>query len=301
MNLLRFAVALLVAALLLAPTSGTALAVQPANDFFLNATVVSIDFSESLDTTEATTDSDDTQLNVFCGAPATDASVWYAVTVSADSTIIVDVSQSSYSAGVMVGMRTQGNLSLVACAPSNVSFFAIANVIYYVAAFDDQYDGGANGGLLNISLREAVPPTLELTVNRMGQVDVRTGIATISGTYTCTNGEYLSGNTDGRQTVGRFAISGYGYFSNFGVCDGAPHPWSTILAPTNGKFAGGKLMTTTWASVCGYFCAYAYVQQEVQLRGASASGAAGSTSAGEESAGGAVDAPQLFLPAITDE
>jgi hypothetical protein len=50
-----------------------ALAAPPSNDTFAGARP---DVSELLDTTEATTDSDDAQLNATCGAPATDASVW---------------------------------------------------------------------------------------------------------------------------------------------------------------------------------------------------------------------------------
>jgi hypothetical protein len=52
-----------------------ALAAPPSNDTFASATLVDFGFSEVLDTTEATTDGDDAQLNASCGAPATDASV----------------------------------------------------------------------------------------------------------------------------------------------------------------------------------------------------------------------------------
>ena len=92
-----------------------ALAAPPSNDTFTNATLVTVGFSEVLDTTEATTDGDDAQLNASCGAPATDASVWYALEGS-DTGVIVDVSQSNYSAGILVGVGSQGNLQTVACA-----------------------------------------------------------------------------------------------------------------------------------------------------------------------------------------
>ena len=80
----------------------TALAAPPTNDTFAGATPATVGFGEVLDTTDATTDSDDAQLNDECGAPATDASVWYAVE-GADVGVVVDVSQSDYSAGVLVG------------------------------------------------------------------------------------------------------------------------------------------------------------------------------------------------------
>jgi hypothetical protein len=89
-----------------------------------------------LDTTEATTDSDDAQLNTNCGAPATDASVWYALEGS-DTPVVVDVSQSNYSAGVLVGVGSQGDLRIVTCGPGTVAFFAFAGTTYYVLAIDD--------------------------------------------------------------------------------------------------------------------------------------------------------------------
>src|SRR6266568_485749 len=87
----------------LAVSAPTALAAPPLNDTFAKATAAAIGFSETLDTTEATTDSDDAQLNASCGAPATDASVWY-VLQGSDQGVVVDVSQSNYSAGVLVGV-----------------------------------------------------------------------------------------------------------------------------------------------------------------------------------------------------
>ena len=119
MTFVRSSIALLIALLPLALMSGTALAAAPNNDMFPGATAVTIGFSEVLDTTEATTDSDDAQLNASCGAPATDASVWYAFTASSDIGVVVDVSQSNYSAGVLVGVGTQGNLQIVTCGPGN--------------------------------------------------------------------------------------------------------------------------------------------------------------------------------------
>ncbi len=106
-----------------------ALAASPTNDTFAGATLVAIGFSAVLDTTGATTDADDAQLNASCGAPATDASVWYALAGS-DTTVVVDVSQSSYSAGVLVGVGSQGSLQTVACGPGTVAFFAAAGTTY---------------------------------------------------------------------------------------------------------------------------------------------------------------------------
>ena len=240
----------------------------PSNDTFSGATAATIGFSATLDTTGATTDSDDAQLNASCGAPATDASVWYALPGS-DSGVIVDVSQSSYSAGVLVGVGTEGNLSTVACGPGTIAFFAAAGTTYYILAIDDQSDGGGNGGLLNISFNAAPPPpAVSITVNRTGTFNSKTGVATISGTYTCTNADLLELQVQASQSVGRFIIQGYGDFVDFGTCDGTPRSWSAGVIGQNGKFAGGKTMTVTVAFACGAFeCATSFVEQTVSLSG----------------------------------
>ena len=245
-----------------------ALAAPPSNDTFTGATLVSVGFSEVLDTTEATTDADDAQLNASCGAPATDASVWYALE-GTDTGVVVDVSSSDYSAGITIGVGTQGNLQTVACAPGAVAFFAAAGETYYVLAFDFQGDGGGNGGSLSISFNEIPPPpTVEITVNRSGTVNAQTGVATISGTYTCTNGDFIDIFVDARQRVGRFFIFGSGGFFDFGTCDGTSHTWSAEIFPQNGIFKGGKSLTLNFATSCGAFeCGFGFVEQTVQLRG----------------------------------
>lgn len=264
MKMARFGIALLLLGLM----GGTALAAAPSNDVFTGATPASIGFSEVLDTSQATTDGDDAQLNATCGAPATDASVWYAIQ-GTDQNVVVNVSGSGYSAGVLVGVGSQGNLQTVACGPSTVTFFAAAGTTYYVLAIDDQFDGGGNGGSLSISFTEIPPPPkVDLSVNPFGTVDISTGVATISGAYTCTNGDFISTSVNASQNVGRFTIFGFGFFSDSGTCDGAPHPWSAAVVPQSGKFAGGKSLTTTFTFACGPFqCSSGFSQQTIQLRG----------------------------------
>jgi hypothetical protein len=127
-RLLTLGMAAVVASMAVTPT---AFAATPSNDLFPGATPASLGFSESIDTTEATTDADDAQLNAGCGAPATDASVWYSF-VGGGTNVLVDVSASAYSAGVLVGTGTQGDLSIVACGPSASVFFANSGTTYYV-------------------------------------------------------------------------------------------------------------------------------------------------------------------------
>ena len=258
----------LAAAVLTVAWPSTASAAAPSNDTFPNATSASIGFSQVLDTTQATTDADDAQLNASCGAPATDASVWY-VLQGSDQNVVVDVSQSNYSAGVLVGVGTEGNLQTVTCGPGTVAFFAAAGTTYYILAIDDQTDGSGNGGSLNISFNaEPPPPTVEVTVNPTGTVNTRTGVAHISGTYSCTDGDFIDLFVNAQQNVGRFAIVGSGEFFDSGTCDGTSHNWSADVFPQNGRFAGGKTMTVTDGFSCGPFeCTDGFAEQTVQLRG----------------------------------
>lgn len=269
MKVTGFRMVALVAPLLVSIASGVALAAPPSNDTFTGATPVSLGFKEIIDTSQATTDGDDAQLNATCGAPATDASVWYAIQGS-DQNVVVDVSTSSYSAGVLIGVGSQGNLQTIACGPSTVTFFAAAGTTYYVLAIDDQSDGGGNGGSLSISFTEVPPPpTVDFSVDRSGTVNASTGVATISGTYTCINGESISMFVEASQRVGRFTISGSGSFSAARTCDGTPHPWSADVIPQNGKFAGGHSLTMTFSFACGPFqCTSGFNEQTVQLHGA---------------------------------
>jgi hypothetical protein len=262
--------ALFMIPLLVGLMSAAALANPPSNDVFTGATPVTLGFKEILDTSQATTDSDDAQLNATCGAPATDASVWY-VLQGSDQNVVVDVSSSAYSAGVLVGVGSEGNLQTVTCGPRTVTFFAAAGTTYYILAIDDQSDGGGNGGSLEIAFLEVPPPpTLNINLDRFGTVDAKTGVATISGTFTCSNGNSVEAFVEASQNVGRFTITGSGSFfnNNKRPCDGSPHPWSADVVPQNGKFAGGKSLTTTFSFACGPFqCTSGFLEQTVQLRG----------------------------------
>ncbi|TDO35164.1 hypothetical protein EV643_12450 [Kribbella sp. VKM Ac-2527] len=250
-------------------SAGTALAAAPGNDTYGGRTVVgAVPFTDSLDTTEATTDSDDTDINANCGAPANDASVWYEFTPGADDGIAVDVSSSTYSAGAIVATGSPGNWSLVACGPGAVAWMATAGTTYTVLVFDDQLDGGGNGGTLNLTIGVIPPPpTVDITVNRFAQFNSRTGTATVSGSAICTGEpDFTAVETTLSQQVGRFTVRGIG-FSDI-LCDGTPRLWSVEVLPDNGKFAGGKAASVTFAFACGPFeCGIDFEERIVQLRG----------------------------------
>jgi hypothetical protein len=259
------AVAVVTAAGLLYSAS-TAWAAVPTNDTVAGATPISaLPFTATLDTTQATTDAGDASLNVGCGAPATEASVWYSYTAPADGAVVVDVSQSSYSAGVIMASGAPGSLSLDACGPGAVVDTVTAGETVYIMAFDDT-PGSGNGGTLQISVVNAPPPPdLSVTVDPVGSFNSHTGVATISGSVTCTGGDFVDLETDLRQSVGRVVITGIGFAEL--PCDGTQR-WSIDVAGDNGRFGGGKVATVDISFACGaVFCTDGFTTQTVSLKG----------------------------------
>lgn len=242
------------------------LAAAPTNDTYVGRTVItSVPFSESIDTTEATTDADDAVPG--CIPPATDASVWYEVTAAADGGLVVDVSTSTYSAGVTIATGSPGSFSLVNCGASAVGFEASAGQTYAILVFDFQADGGGNGGTLNISVVEIPPPpVVDVTVDPFGHFNATTGSATITGTVTCTGTAAVALiSLSLRQTIGRFTITGFGGTES--VCDGTTHAWSIEVFGDNGLFKGGRAVSVTSAFACGFSgCGEDFEERIVQLR-----------------------------------
>jgi hypothetical protein len=146
-----------------------------------------------------------------------------------------------------------------------VLFAPIPGETYTILAFDDT-PGGANGGTLRLSLSETAPPQVDLEVNPDASLDRRSGVATISGTLTCSGANEAFVNVSASQRVGRFTVSGAN-FTFLGPCDGASHPWTIEVRGSNGTFAGGRAQVDAFASACGPFgCAFDEAHEEVRFR-----------------------------------
>jgi hypothetical protein len=246
-----------------------AYAAAPANDTFTGSVAIgTVPYTATQDTGEATTDADDADANAFCGAPATDASVWYSVSPTTDSALVADVSQSTYSAGVLVVTGQPGGFDIVACGPGAVGFPVTAGTTYHLLIIDDQLDGGGNGGTLVLNVAEAPPPPqIDLTLNPTAKFNARTGTATVSGTIACSGVvDFTFLYAELLQRVGRGAVVGSGATEDI-ACDGTVQQWSVEVVPYVGqKFAGGKAASFTFAFSCGpFFCAEDYETRTVQL------------------------------------
>ncbi|MGE5830265.1 MAG: DUF6299 family protein [Micromonosporaceae bacterium] len=245
-----------------------ALAAVPSNDTFGGATAIAaLPFTTSLDTTEATTDLDDMSANLNCGAPATDASVWYSFTPAADTGVVVDVASSTYAAGVIVVTGSPGSFDLQTCGPGAVAFFAASGTTYYINLFDDQLDGSGTGGTLNLTVDVIPPPpSIDITLNPRAAFDAHTGTATVSGTVTCSGeAQFAFIDVELSQKVGRVATV-RGFTSIDVLCDGVSHTWSAVVTPDSGEFRGGKAASVSFAVACGVFeCGVDFEERTVQL------------------------------------
>lgn len=256
---------------MLVSISAPAFAAAPGNDLSSGAIVIeALPYNASVDTTEATTDAEDAQANASCGAPATDASVWYTFTPTADADYVIDLSASDYSAGAIIATGTPGALTTDSCGPGFVGFFGAAGTTYWIIVFDDQLDGEGNGGNLVLTIDEAPPPPeLQVTVNATGTFNSKTGEISISGTVTCTGeADFVEVFGTLSQRAGRLIISGF--FSAFleGGCSGTPTTWTAVAVGENGVFKGGSVNLQLDADACSLFsCGFDSLQTSIRVKG----------------------------------
>ncbi|OLF15460.1 DUF6299 family protein [Actinophytocola xanthii] len=233
----------------------------PTNDTIENAVeITAVPFTDTVDTTEATTDAEDAAVNASCGAPVTNGSVWYRLEATAPA-YLVDVSQSDFAAGVIVATGTPGNLSLVSCGPQSIGFEAVEGETYYVMAFSD--DPAVVGGQLVIEVRESGPaPKVSMTVDEVGRVNRETGAATISGTYTCV-GEADLTLVQGRLSQEQEQGNVVGDFEQLELgCDGVTE-WSAEIVPESGSFQRGLAATYALSAGCNAIGCNTYETIEV--------------------------------------
>lgn len=265
----RLTAAVLAAVTSVAIGGAPALAAPPSNDTYAGAqTIAALPFVASLDTTEATTDADDVEINNQCGAPATDASVWYRFTAAEDAYLLADLSGSDYSAGVAVATGAPGSFAVVNCSQGGAAWGAMAGETYSLLVFDDQLDGEGTGGTLQLTVDLAPPPpAVEVTVDPVGTFNARTGSATISGTAMCSSdAEFGFVDATVEQRVGRFIVRAYGGTEI--LCDGTTQAWTLEVWGENGLLKGGRTLTVVVATACNaYDCGSSYEEVQVRLTG----------------------------------
>lgn len=253
-------------------TALPAWAAAPTNDTSSGAIALTPYVSGFQETGEATTDAEDAQLNAFCGFASTENSVWY-TTVGTGNPFSFNVEQSDYSAGVIVATGSPGNLEAIACGEPGLGLGwpTEAGTTYYLLVVDPSPLPGRLSHQVLYTLAEIFPePTVHFTVNPTGTVQARTGVARISGTFTCTDAGFASIFGSLTQKVGRGTVFGIFDFTSDNECDGAAHSWSAVVDQGEiDKFAGGKARVFSEDILaCGDGgCAIDHLDRVIRLRG----------------------------------
>jgi hypothetical protein len=230
----RIAATAVACALVTALLATPAFAAPPGNDDFDAATPIpTLPFTDTVDTTDATTADDDP------GCFGNDHSVWYEFTPSADTTVGATTSGSDYDTTLSAYTGTRGSLIQVACnddsdgLQSRIAFEASAWTTYWLMAASCC---GSPGGQLVLHVSELPPPlTLDLSIRSTGTVN-RAGVATIHGNVTCSRPVQVDLVGSLRQNQRR-SVS-LGYSSTSVSCDGT-ESWSMLVQGETGGFSPG--------------------------------------------------------------
>lgn len=244
--------------------TGSAAAVPPSNDGINSATVITtLPFSDNLDTRDATADPADGG----CGESFDLATVWYTFTPGANMVVRVDTSGSDYSTGVNVYSGTPGNLSLIDCRFTSVTFSSVAGTQYFfmIAACCDDVNGGdlvftvdavpplANDDIANATIVTGVPFAA-------GPIDTSGATAAVDDPQDCfNNGSNWYTFTPAADTFIEANTIGSEYDTTLGVYVGSPG--SLSLIGCNDDFFGlqsavrfDATANTTYYFMVGFCC-----------------------------------------------
>jgi hypothetical protein len=210
-------------------------ATKPPNDLPAGAkTIGALPYNDTLNTTNATTDQLEVSLNDQCGAPAVQKGVWYKTTVPSQkanggTAYRVSGEGSSYSVGLMVVVKDNGNWVVLNCGPfvliGDIAMQRPAGSTVFILAFD--YTPGSQGGTLRFNVRKALPiPTVNLHVDDKGTLR-SDGSIRLHGTASCSGPQSvlleITANVTQERKIG--TVFG-GFFMDLTVkCSNTPINW----------------------------------------------------------------------------
>lgn len=240
--------AALVAVALAAPAAAAAPPGVPNDEPGGAIGVTSIPFSNTQSTSKATAGTGD----AGCGAGGLDqATVWYSLTLAANTRVLVDTAGSSYGTGVNV-FAAGPNSEILTCSGGAAIFDAVAGQTYSILIAD--IDGGRNGGRLVVSIGEGPPPlALGLALDPDVTFDSATGTVGVSGTTTCSvTTDFLDINVEVSQTTGRFTNRGFGGTS-VACAPGETVAWSVDVVGETEPLKPGSAQINASAFGCEFF------------------------------------------------
>ena len=238
----------------------------PVNDDISGAIAVTpLPFDVAMNTESATASPSDPVSPCF--GEAYGATVWFTYTAATAETVGFS-GNANFGAFADVYAGSPDALSWQQCSRMDGGGFRldpIAGTTYYIVVGSTY--GGPGG---EFSLHAEKTLQLGLTLNAVGRVKSRTGLATLTGTISCSKPAYVNTNA-GRltQKVGRNTIAAAFSIDSF-FCPGGSVPWQTTAASPTGPFIGGQanvdLSIFGYAPASGEF-ENAAVQQSVLLKG----------------------------------
>jgi hypothetical protein len=241
-------------------------AAAPGNDDQANAIVINtIPYSNTQDTSEATTDDDDP----WCSGQG--PTVWYSFTPSEDIRLEANTFGSDYDTTLLAAVDDgAGGLDVLRCnddagddLQSRIRFEAEAGVTYLFMV--GAYDSGP-GGELVFNLLEAPPgQDVSVSLDVAGARFNSDGSATVHGTVSCSGSDWVELYAELSQQVGRFRINGWGW--DFVDCSPDATPFELHIRSYDGSFAGGPASVYVEAWTCGDDdCAFDVVETTIRLR-----------------------------------
>jgi len=248
MRTVRFLMVAILALGVLPFATSPADAAPPGNDEPAGALPLRLGDRVVQDTREATTSAADDALNEECGAPLTNASVWYKYTPGVNRGVVLDMTASDYSGGLLVFEGTPTAESLVGCGRGATGVSARAGKTYNIMAVSDTE---VMGGRLVLTMRpQPPPPRVHVTLAKRGKV-FRGGAARIRGSYFCKGVDSAGLFGTLHQRAGRLKIPAY--FEKEVRCDGRRHRWSARLVSQVATYARGRARARVTVAACGEF------------------------------------------------
>jgi hypothetical protein len=166
-------------------------ATKPPNDLPGGAkTIGALPYNDTMNTAGATTDQLEANLGQQCPFGVVQKGVWYKATVPAPNSgtnYRISGEGSSYSVGLMIVAKDNGNWVVLACAGSlligDIGSQLPAGSTVFILAFDST--PGSQGGTLRFNVRKALPaPTANLHVDDQGGLRPD-GSIRLHGTASC--------------------------------------------------------------------------------------------------------------------
>jgi hypothetical protein len=148
-----------------------------------------------------------------------------------------------------------------------LSYAPSGELLVFQATFEQWCDASLTAlyGRIRIENAPPIPPvTLAVTIGEGGSVNAKTGIATISGTVSCSRAASVEvGGTLTQQVTKRLTV--VGAFSTTVACSAPSVSWSATVTGEGGKFAPGQATATLTATACEPQCVHVDATRAVKL------------------------------------